>query len=157
MINHQLKLTASLLLCLGAGLLGSVFSAPVIGTWYAQLNKPFFNPPGWIFGPVWTLLYVLMGISLYLVWTKPGARKKHPYAVKFFFTQLGLNVLWSIIFFGLQNPLAALLEILLLQVAILITARSFQSISHRASLLLYPYIAWVFFAALLNLSIVILN
>src|SRR3990167_5082612 len=107
------KLLLSIGFCLGAGILGSFFTISSIPTWYATLNKPFFSPPNWIFGPVWTILYILMGISLYLALSGKGKgeRKK---AIQIFSIQLGLNVLWSILFFGLKNPLLALVDIVVL-------------------------------------------
>lgn len=137
-------------LCLGAGVLGSFFTFSAIPDWYVALNKPFFSPPNWIFGPVWTILYILMGISLYLVWTK----KKVP---SVFWAQLFLNAIWSIIFFGMKNPGLAFIDILALWIAIILTIKSFYPISKTSSYLLIPYLVWVSFASLLNLMIVVLN
>ena len=123
---------------------------PSIPTWYAQLNKPSFSPPNWVFGPVWTILYFLMGISLYLVWDKN--RK-----IKIFFIQLALNFLWSLIFFGFHLPLIAFITIIALWIAIFMTIKSFHKISRLSALLLVPYILWVSFAALLNLFIILYN
>lgn len=154
MPKNLLKLSLSVSLCLGAGILGSIFtfSAPPAGglTWYATLNKPAFSPPNWIFGPVWTVLYVLMGISLYLVWTK----KKVP---SVFWIQLILNALWSIIFFGMTNPILALVDIAVLWIAIVLTIKAFSKINKLAGNLLIPYLIWVSFASILNLAIVMLN
>ncbi len=144
------KFLLSIGLCLGAGILGSFFTFSAIPTWYATLNKPVFSPPNWVFGPVWTILYLLMGISLYLVWTK----KKVPTV---FWIQLVLNALWSIIFFGMRNPLLAMLDILALWVSIFLTIKAFSKINKLASNLLYPYLSWVTFATILNLSLVLLN
>lgn len=144
------RLIFSIGVCLGAGIIGSVFTFSSIPTWYAALNKPSFSPPNWVFGPVWTILYLLMGISLYLVWQK----KKVP-AV--FWVQLVLNALWSVIFFGLKNPVLAMLDIAVLWVAIYLTIKSFYPISKIAAYLLLPYLLWVTLASVLNLSIVILN
>lgn len=148
------KLIFAIGICLGAGILGSFFtvSSPSAGglTWYFTLNKPFFSPPNWVFGPVWTILYILMGISLYLVWIKrevPGI----------FWIQLILNALWSMIFFGLKNPSAALIDIIALWIAIVLTIKAFSKINKLAANLLYPYLAWVSFASVLNLAIVLLN
>lgn len=150
-------LTLSILFCLGVGFLGSYFTMPSIPTWYATLNKPFFSPPNFIFAPVWTTLYILMGVSLYLVWDKGISKKKVKIAVLFFALQLFLNFLWSILFFALHSPILALFEIIILWLVILITIMKFRKVSNASSLLLYPYIAWVSFASILNLSIVILN
>jgi translocator protein len=121
-----------------------------IPTWYAALNKPFFSPPNWIFGPVWTLLYIMMGYSLYLVWV----RRKVP---TIFWIQLFLNFIWSIIFFGMKNPTLALVNIIVLWIAIVLTIKAFSKIDKLASRLLWPYLAWVSFATFLNLAIVLLN
>ncbi|MDO8498562.1 MAG: TspO/MBR family protein [bacterium] len=144
------KLILSLGLCLGAGVLGSVFTTSAIPAWYATLNKPVFAPPNSVFAPVWTTLYILMGISLYLVWQK----KKVP---SVFWVQLVLNTLWSIIFFGLKNPALAFVNIVALWIAIFLTIKSFYKINKLASYLLIPYLLWVTIASLLNLSIIILN
>ncbi len=137
------------------GFVGSYFTLTSINTWYQALNKPFFNPPNFLFGPVWTILYILMGISLYLILISKS--KKKDLAVKVFFVQLFLNLLWSFIFFGFQNPFLALLEIIALWFAIFVTIRLFLPISKTAGYLLIPYILWVSFALILNLSIVLLN
>ena len=154
-INNILKLIFSVILCQLAGLIGSVFTTSSIPTWYSALNKPQFNPPNWVFSPIWIVLYFLMGISLYLVWSKKSKYKKT--AVTFFGVQLGLNALWSIIFFGLQSPFYAFIEIILLWFFILMTIIYFYRISKPAAYLLIPYILWVSFAAVLNFSIFTLN
>jgi tryptophan-rich sensory protein len=143
-------LIASITICQGAGILGSVFTVPAISGWYVTLNKPSFNPPSWLFGPVWTLLYFLMGISLYLIWIRKGD-------LKWFWVQLFLNSLWSIIFFGLRSPGLALLEIIILWLAILVTIKTYLKTYRPAAYLLYPYLAWVSFASFLNFSIWLLN
>lgn len=150
-MNKFLKLFFAIIICEGAGLVGSFFTFNSVNTWYITLNKPFFNPPSWIFGPVWTLLYLLMGISLYLVW----ANKK--VSLKWFWVQLILNSLWSILFFGLKSPTLALFEIFFLWLAILMTIKNFWKYNKTASWLLSPYLLWVTFASILNLSIVLLN
>lgn len=154
-IKNLPLLILAILISEGAGILGSIFTVSSIPTWYATLVKPSFSPPNFVFGPVWTTLYALMGISLYLVWISKAKSKK--YALKLFFFQLGLNALWSIIFFGLKNPGLAFLEIIVLWIAILLTIKAFSKISKNASYLLYPYIFWVSFATILNFSIWILN
>ncbi len=150
------KLILSIGICLGAGILGSFFTVSSIPTWYAALNKPSFSPPNFVFGPVWTILYILMGISLYLVLSgkRKGERGK---AIQIFAVQLVLNVLWSIIFFGMRNPALAFVDIVALWIAIVVTIKYFYSISKVASYLLYPYLVWVSFAAILNYSIWVLN
>jgi tryptophan-rich sensory protein len=147
------KLFASILLCEAIGLIGSFFTFPAIGTWYAALQKPFFNPPNWLFGPVWTILFALMGISLYLVWEK-GLTKK---AIIFFGIQLILNLAWSILFFGLHSPMLAFAEIIFLWIAIAATILEFKKVSQKAAWLLIPYILWVSFAAILNFAVWALN
>ena len=150
-MNKFLKLAVAVIICEGAGIIGSFFTINSVTTWYTTLNKPFFNPPSWIFGPVWTILYLMMGISLYLAWEKKKVD------LKWFWIQLGLNSLWSIIFFGLKNPMFAFLEIILLWGAIFMTIRSFWKYKRMSAYLLIPYLLWVSFASILNLSIVLLN
>lgn len=154
-IKNWPLLIFAILICEGVGILGSFFTVSTIGTWYVTLTKPSFSPPDFLFGPVWTSLYALMGISFYLIWTAK-AKSKHQ-AVKFFLVQLGLNALWSIIFFGLKKPGLAFIEIVALWVAIFLTIKTFQKISKVASYLLYPYFVWVSFASVLNLFIWVLN
>ncbi|MBU0980986.1 MAG: tryptophan-rich sensory protein [Nanoarchaeota archaeon] len=151
-MHKALKLIISIIACQLAGIIGSVFTASSVSTWYATLNKPFFNPPSWLFGPVWTTLYLLMGISLYLLWEKRART-----VITLFIIQLGLNTLWSICFFGLKNPLLAFVEILVLWGAIIITIFSSYKVSKAAAYLLIPYILWVTFAAILNFYIFWLN
>lgn len=151
------SLIISLTLPFIAGGIGSFFTYKAIPTWYAGLNKPFFNPPNWVFGPVWTLLYIMMGFSLYQFWIwakKDTVRKK---GVKIYLTQLGLNTLWSIIFFGFQSPGFAFIIILILWFMIYLTIKHFNKASQISGWLLIPYLGWVSFAALLNLSIFLLN
>lgn len=151
------KLLASLGLCFFVAFAGSYVTTPNIDTWYASLNKPFFNPPNWIFGPVWTLLYTLMGISLYLVWNKGKYTKKEKLALLVFCIQLFLNFFWSFSFFGIEMPLLALFVIFAMWTAIFYTIVLFKKINKTAAYLLIPYLLWVSFATLLNLFIVILN
>lgn len=145
----------AILLCEGVGILGSFFTFSAIYTWYVTLEKPSFSPPNFVFGPVWTMLYALMGISLYLVLASKAKGKGR--AVKLFFVQLVLNAVWSIIFFGLKNPGLAYVEIIALWIAIYLTIKAFKKISKTATYLLYPYLAWVSFAAILNFSVWMLN
>lgn len=150
------KLGISLLLCFVVAFLGSLVTTPSIDTWYVTLQKPSFNPPNWVFGPVWTVLYFLMGVSLFLIWSKKTKNKdKKP--LQFFLLQLGLNLLWSIVFFGLHSPIGAFITIVLLWAAIFYTIILFYKVSKNAAYLLIPYLLWVSFATLLNLAIVILN
>jgi tryptophan-rich sensory protein len=140
-----------------AGIIGSIFTAPAISSWYATLNKPGFAPPNWVFAPAWTILFTLMGIAAFLVYEKDGQKREVRQALAIFFIQLVLNTFWSIIFFGLKSPGLALIEIIILWLAILLTTVRFYRLSRPAGLLLVPYILWVTFAAILNLSIHILN
>jgi len=151
------KLLASILLCQLAGVIGSVFTASSLENWYFLLEKPSFNPPSWVFFPVWTTLYILMGISLYLVWEKGLQKPEVKKGILIFGIQLGLNSLWSFLFFGLKSPYYAFIEIILLWFAIFLTILQFRKISKTASYLLLPYIVWVSFAAVLNYYIWILN
>jgi len=153
---NLLKLIISLLICQAAGGIGSIFTIPSIGTWFASLQKPAFSPPNWIFGPVWTILFLLMGYALYLVWNKTKEQEGRKTLI-FFSIQLVLNIGWSFCFFYLQNPLAGLLEIVILWIFILLTIINFYKISKTAAYLLIPYIIWVSFAIVLNYFLYILN
>lgn len=154
MIKNLSKLVFSIVICEGAGLIGSVFTFPAISAWYKFLNKPSFSPPNWLFGPVWTTLYFLMGISLYLIWT---SRKKVQVALFVFWIHLFFNATWSIAFFGLRNPLLGLINILILLFLIIIVIFKFWKINKWAGILLLPYFAWVSFATILNYSVWMLN
>lgn len=151
------KLLIAVGVSLAAGLIGSIFTSEAIPTWYAGLTKPDFNPPNWLFAPVWTTLYILMGISLYLVWVAEGGKRLKRAAIWFFFFQLILNTLWSILFFGFKNPLLAFIEILMLWLSIGMTILLFQRFSRVAAQLLLPYLLWVTFATVLNGAIMLLN
>lgn len=151
------SLVISLLVCLSAGVIGSLFTYQAIPTWYATLVKPPFNPPNWVFGPVWTTLYIMMGISLYILWNKKSKKVEKKLGLRYFSVQLVLNALWSIVFFGLRSPLSAFFVIIALWVVLFLTTRSFYSVSRVASWLLIPYLLWVSFASLLNFAIVTLN
>ena len=140
-----------------AGSIGSVATISSIPTWYALLIKPSFNPPNWLFGSVWTLLYVLMGVSLYLILKDWKGEKTQRKAVGIFILQLVLNSLWSIIFFGFKMPLPAFLEILILWFVILLNINAFYKINKISGILLIPYILWVSFAGILNFAIYYLN
>ncbi|MEK7626823.1 MAG: TspO/MBR family protein [Patescibacteria group bacterium] len=140
-----------------AGIIGSFFTVSAIPSWYTELIKPVINPPGWIFGPVWTALYLLMGVAAYLIWMKGWENKEVRAALGVFGIQLMLNAAWSVVFFGLQSPGSALIELISLWFAILATIIAFSKISRQAAWLLVPYIVWVTFAAYLNWSIWLLN
>ena len=146
-----------ILICQAAGFIGSLFTAPAIPNWYANLAKPFFTPPNYVFAPVWTTLFLMMGVSLFLIWRKSGVVDTIRPALILFGVQLLLNVLWSVMFFGLRSPFAAFIEILFLWFAILATIMLFFSLSKAAGILLVPYILWVSFATVLNFMIWRLN
>ena len=159
-INNAYKLIIATAISEVAGIVGAFFTTPAISSgWYATLVRPALNPPAWVFGPVWTTLFALMGISLFLIWkSDPSvAPKERRRGGILFFIQLVLNTLWSIIFFGLHSPGAAFIEILFLWLAILATIIAFAKISKPAFWLLVPYILWVSFAGSLNYSIWVLN
>lgn len=145
-------LIVSLMLCLAVASMGSRFTIPQIDSWYAALRKPSWTPPNWLFGPVWLALYVGMAVSSWLVWRERGfSGAALPLFV--FAVQLALNAAWSALFFGLQNPAAALVDIVLLWFAILLTAVLFWPINAWAAALMIPYLLWVSFAAALNFQI----
>ena len=150
-----------LLVCLagtfGAAAIGSVATTPAIATWYAALNKPFFNPPNWIFGPVWTILYLLMAVSAWLVWRRGLDAPFVKIALTFFILQLIFNALWSIAFFGMHSPFWAFILIIVLWALILLTIIYFYKIDAVAGWLMVPYICWVTIASLLNFGVFILN
>jgi len=151
-LQQTVGLILAILICFAAAGIGSLATTPQIPGWYANLAKPTWTPPGWIFGPVWTLLYLMMAVAAWLVWRQAGfAGAKLPLAL--FGIQLALNSLWSVLFFGLQNPGAAAVEIILLWTAILATMITFWRRSRVAGGLLAPYLAWVSFAVGLNVAI----
>jgi len=151
------KLTVAVVVCQLAGIIGSVATSSSVSTWYSTLTKPALNPPGWVFGPVWITLYLLMGIALFLIWKKGVKRNEVKVAMSVFGAQLILNTVWSLLFFGAQNPGWALVDIVLLWAAIVWTIALFYKVSQPAAYLLVPYILWVSFAAYLNYALWILN
>jgi translocator protein len=161
MNRYRIHSAALLIICIAipliAGLIGSLFTTAAIPTWYVSLNKPSFNPPNWIFGPVWTTLYILMGISLYLI-VRKGLETPHVrQGVAIFAIQLVVNVVWSIVFFGMHAPVSALAVIFLLLALLIGTIVVFYRISHAAAWLLVPYVIWCCFATILNATIILLN
>lgn len=156
-MKNFLKLISSILVCFLAGGVGNFFTIPSIPTWYAGLAKPPFNPPNYLFGPIWTLLYILMGISLYLIWSKGFKNQKVKNVLYLFGIQLFLNAIWSPIFFGAHNLLLAFVVIVFMWIFILKTIMAFAKINKMSSYLLYPYLAWVSFASILNFSVWLLN
>lgn len=155
--KNFLKLIIALIVPQLFAIIGSIFTSSSVDTWYSLINKPSFNPPNWIFGPVWIVLYLLMGISAFLIWRKGLNKKEIKFALAIFAFQLVLNLFWSFLFFNLQNPGIAFTEIISLWFAILATFLAFYQISKPAAYLLIPYILWVAFAAVLNFSIWTLN
>ena len=155
-MNKTLKLILCLLIPLAIGSISGIATAAGIKSWYLTLNKPFFNPPNYLFGPVWTLLYLLMGISIYLILQTPKTdmRKK---AIIIFCVQLGLNFLWSFLFFKFQRVGIAFIEILLIWASILTMIITFYKLNKTAALLQIPYLMWVSFASVLNGAIWWLN
>jgi benzodiazapine receptor len=156
-VTRMLRLLISMVGPLLVGGLSGLATARSVTTWYPTLAKPPFNPPAWVFGPAWTLLYLMMGVALYLVWREGWQRPDVRAAMLLFAAQLVLNGLWSVLFFGLRSPALAFAEILVLWAAIGATAAAFRSIAPAAALLMLPYLAWVSFAAVLNGSIWWLN
>jgi tryptophan-rich sensory protein len=157
MKNNFAKLAAAILACEFAGVMGSIFTGTSIDLWYPTLSMPALNPPAWVFGPVWTTLYALMGIAAFLVWRNGWKQKKVRKALLVFGIQLILNTLWSVIFFGLHNVALAFVEILMLWLSILLTIVYFYKVSRAAAYLLVPYILWVSFAVYLNMAIWMFN
>jgi len=156
-MRQSIKLVISILICLAAGFLGSFFTTPAISGWYREIQRPPFNPPDWIFAPVWTILFVLMGISLFLIIKDWSGDKKFKTALSLFIAQFILNIAWSAIFFGAGNFGLAFIEIIILLISIILTALQFLKINRPAAWLLLPYIIWVSFASFLNFSIWLLN
>jgi tryptophan-rich sensory protein len=142
--------------CFGVSGLGAIFTSGSVRYWYPALHKPSWNPPAWLFGPVWTILYLMMAIAAWLVWCRRGLVHVNS-ALGLFAFQLALNAAWSPLFFGLRNPLAGLLDIVPLWAAIMATLISFWKISPAAGVLLIPYWLWVSFATALNFTIWKLN
>ncbi len=149
-MNRWLVLAGFLVLCLGVGAVSGVLTSSAIVDWYPTLKKPSFNPPSWVFAPVWTLLYIMMAVAAWRVWLAGPSSKP---ALNLFFIQLILNFLWSLFFFGLHSPAWALIDIVALWIMIALTMRAFFQIAKPAGWLLVPYLAWVSFATILNASI----
>ena len=156
-MNNTFKLGIAVAVPLAVGGLSGFVTARSVATWYPTLTKPFFNPPAWVFGPTWTVLYIMMGVAAFLVWRQGFSTKDVRLALTLFAAQLALNGLWSILFFGLQSPGLAFAEILLLWLSIVATVWIFRRVVPAAALLMLPYLAWVSFAAVLNGSIWMLN
>ncbi len=156
-MNDAVKLVVAVAVPLVVGGLSGAATARGVATWYPTLAKPSFNPPAWIFGPVWTVLYVMMGVAAFLVWRRGLEAEAVRFALTIFVVQLALNGLWSILFFGLRSPGLAFAEILILWLAIGVTVWAFWRVTPVAGALLFPYWGWVSFATVLNGSIWTLN
>ncbi len=161
-MHNIVKLLIAIGICQFIGNSSFIFTTSAIPTWYATLQKPWFNPPNWLFGPAWVILYTLMGISLYLIWDKGlkhhGIKKSiYIFDLQIFLAQLALNALWTFLFFGLKSPMYALIEIIFLWIAIAVTIIRFYKISKTAARILVPYLLWVTFASFLNYYVWILN
>ena len=156
-MNNTLKLIIAIAIPLAVGATSGFFTITGVESWYQTINKPSWNPPGSVFGPVWTTLYVLMGVALFLVWKSSGSDTLKRTAITLFAVQLILNFFWSFIFFDQQQPGWAFVEIMTLWFFILLTIFSFTRVSKTAAWLLVPYISWVSFAAILNYTIWKLN
>lgn len=151
------RIALSVTICLLVGFLSGFATQSSVDTWYVGLNKPVFNPPNWVFAPVWTVLYILMGVAAGIVWARGFYHKWVKTALYFFGFQLLYNATWSMVFFGLQKPLAAFVILLILLVLIVLTIRQFRIVSRTAANLMLPYLLWVLFAGVLNFEIVRLN
>ena len=154
--SNIIKLIISIIVPLGIGAIAGIFTSDAVPTWYETLNKPSFNPPNWIFGPVWTTLYFLMGISLFLIWKQP-ANKERTKAIQIFIIQLVLNFCWSFLFFYYNQIGLALVEIILLWLSIISMILLFYRIKPAAAYINIPYFLWVTFATLLNAAYYFLN
>lgn len=162
-IKRLSRLLISLIITLSAGLIGSLATSTSLQIWFPTLSKPAFNPPNWLFAPVWTILFILMGISFFIIWNEGAEKKKdknkeyRKSALMFFTIQLVANILWSLLFFFFQNPFLAFVEIIVLFSTIVLVIYYFKSINRTAAWLLIPYLFWVSFAAVLNFAIWQLN
>lgn len=157
-MNKITKIVIALFICLMVGYSASTVTRPSVETWYPTIIRPGFNPPNWVFMPVWSILYILMAVAAGLVWDKIKEQNEEvKKALGFFLIQLTLNAIWSYIFFGLKNPMLALIEIALLWLMIYETYLKFLKINKTAGYLLIPYMVWVAFAGILNASIWWLN
>jgi tryptophan-rich sensory protein len=155
--NDFLKLGVSLVAPLAAGFLGALATQPAVEGWYEALQKPTFTAPVWMFSPVWTTLYILMGVAVFLVWRHGCSKRRVRTALVIFVVQLVLNAGWSVVFFGLRAPGWALVHIIVLLAAIIVTIIAFSRVSRAAAWLLVPYLAWVAFATYLTVGFWMLN
>lgn len=156
-MNNSIKLIIAIAIPVAVGGISGFFTATGVDSWYQTINKPSWNPPGWIFAPVWTTLYVMMGVALFLVWKSDSSEVLKKTAITLFTIQLVLNFFWSFIFFDQQQIGWALVEIIAMWIFILLTIFAFGNVSKLAAWLLVPYISWVSFATILNYTIWKLN
>jgi benzodiazapine receptor len=156
-LSSVIRLVVSVLACLAAGGIGSLFTYKAIPTWYRALKKPRYTPPNWAFGPIWTTLYILMGVSVFLVWNKGLTVYGATVAFTLFWIQLVVNVIWSVIFFGMKSKGGGVIIIIVLWLLILATTVIYFGVSAWAGGLLVPYIVWVSVASYLNIGIWLLN
>lgn len=157
-MNKFTKIAIMVGTCLGIGFISGQMTQSGVETWYPTIEKPSFNPPNWVFAPVWTMLYIMMGVAAGLVWNRIDfERETVRKALLFFAVQLALNALWSFLFFSLHNPLLAFVEIIILWLMIYETFIQFRKVDKIAGYLFIPYLAWVAFATVLNGSIWWLN
>ncbi len=160
MSKNIFKFVISIIVCESVGIIGSFFTFSSVTNWFPTLVKPWFSPPSWLFGPVWIIMYFLMGLSLYIIWNSKAELSKQKYRKQFFILfgiQLILNALWSFLFFGLKNPIYGLIDILFLDIVVAMTIIYAYRVSKYAAILLAPYMVWITFATLLNFEIVLLN
>lgn len=156
-LSSQWKFIIAVFICQAVGIVSGLLTQNEMNTWFSTLQKPSWNPPGYLFGPVWTILYALMGISLWLVWKSDAPEAQKMRAELTFAVQLFFNFMWSILFFKAHSPILAFVDIVLMIVTILITISRFAKISRLAAWLLIPYLAWVCFASVLNYNIWMMN
>ena len=156
-MKNVYKLIIAIAIPLAIGSISGYLTATSVNGWFVTLNKPFFNPPKWLFAPVWTVLYIMMGISFYIIWKSHAKLEKRYTGYTYYWLQLALNFMWSLLFFYFQRPDLALIDIILLFIMIASTIFSFRKISKTAAWLLVPYLCWVAFATALNFQIWRLN
>lgn len=157
MKNKFISLIGFLVLIAVVQIIGSTATFTSVQSWYPTINKVSWNPPAWVFGPVWTALYIMIAVSGWRAWVGIGKYQIRNSAMHWYFFQLFINLMWSLLFFGLQNPTAALLDIFILLASIVITIKKFLRIDKLAAMLLIPYLLWVCYASTLNVGIVYLN
>ena len=156
-MSNLVKLIICIVICQLAGVVGTIFRMDSIPTWYAALNKPLFAPPDWLFGPVWIMLYLMTGISLFIIWKEDLKNREVKTAFLIFILQLIISVIWSFVFFGIQSITGGLILIIILWLMVILAIIRFKSISRTAVILLIPYLLWVSYITLLNFSIYKLN